>query len=176
VKAPEDVLEVFLQPGEFYFGEERTRVSTLLGSCVAITLWHPGLHIGGMCHYLLPRRSPHAAGPTGPDLDGRYGDEAMALFLREIHLTRTRPGEYRMKIFGGGSLLATGGEERSIPRQNADMARELAMRHELQIESEDIGGTMARYVMLDLWSGDVWVRRGPRSRHEGAAAGGHGTA
>ena len=56
MRAPDDILEIFLQPGEFYFGEGKTRVRTLLGSCVAITLWHPRLHLGGMSHYVLPNR------------------------------------------------------------------------------------------------------------------------
>ena len=54
--APEDALEIFIRPGEFYFGDGNTRIRTILGSCVAVTLWHPERHIGGMCHYMLPRR------------------------------------------------------------------------------------------------------------------------
>ncbi len=50
-------MEVFLQPGELYFGDGRTRVRTLLGSCVAIAVWHPRLRIGGLCHYMLPSRA-----------------------------------------------------------------------------------------------------------------------
>ena len=54
--ASPEPIDVFLQPGDFYFGEAGTRIRTLLGSCVAITLWHPILHIGGMCHIMLPER------------------------------------------------------------------------------------------------------------------------
>jgi chemotaxis receptor (MCP) glutamine deamidase CheD len=52
----EGLHEVFLNPGEFHFGEGTTRISTLLGSCVSITLWqslasrHIALiaqHVGG---------------------------------------------------------------------------------------------------------------------------------
>ena len=71
MQAPADVIDVFLQPGEFYFGEEKTRIRTLLGSCVAVTLWHPKLRIGGMCHYMLPRRPRDKAG-AAEKLDGRY--------------------------------------------------------------------------------------------------------
>ncbi|MBL8511280.1 MAG: chemotaxis protein CheD, partial [Betaproteobacteria bacterium] len=50
------VMDIFLQPGEFYFGDADTRIRTLLGSCVSITMWHPTRRIGGMCHYMLPTR------------------------------------------------------------------------------------------------------------------------
>ncbi len=51
---PEDVETVVLRPGDFHFGGGHTRISTLLGSCVSITLWHPRRLIGGMCHYMMP--------------------------------------------------------------------------------------------------------------------------
>ena len=74
----DDILDVFLQPGDFHFGAGRTRISTLLGSCISITLWHPARLIGGMCHFMLPTRGL----PGGVPLDGRYADEALALFDR----------------------------------------------------------------------------------------------
>jgi Chemotaxis protein; stimulates methylation of MCP proteins len=50
------IMEIFLQPGDWYFGDRDTRIRTLLGSCIAITIWHPRLLVGGMCHFLLPGR------------------------------------------------------------------------------------------------------------------------
>jgi chemotaxis protein CheD len=73
-------LNVFLQPGDFHFGAGRTRISTLLGSCISITLWHPARLIGGMCHFMLPSRGL----PAGVPLDGRYADEALAMFDRAV--------------------------------------------------------------------------------------------
>jgi len=57
---PDQLVEVVLGPGDLYFGDRRTRIRTLLGSCVAVTLWHPKAQIGGMCHYMMP---PVAAKP-----------------------------------------------------------------------------------------------------------------
>ena len=62
---------ISLLPGELYFGQ-RHLLKTLLGSCVAITLWHPQRQLGGMCHFLLPTacaapgRSSTAATATRP--------------------------------------------------------------------------------------------------------------
>ena len=49
MKQSEHAVEIFLQPGDFYFGDENTRLRSLLGSCVSITMWHPTKLIGGMC-------------------------------------------------------------------------------------------------------------------------------
>jgi chemotaxis protein CheD len=157
--APADVLEIFLQPGEFYFGEERTRIRTLLGSCVAITLWHPRLRIGGMSHYMLPQRPNRA---KDQPLDGRYAEEVMLMFHRELARTRTRPGEYEVKIFGGGRMFAYAPKAKrhvDISDRNIETGRQLVAQHGFRIAAEDLGGDGHRNVILDLWSGDVWVKR-----------------
>ena len=157
--AQDDVLEIFLQPGEFYFGEGRTRIRTLLGSCVAVTLWHPRKHIGGMCHYMLPTRPRSDAGSA---LDGRYADEAMQLFMRELRGAKTRTGEYQVKLFGGGNMFAAaGGAKRhlNISERNVEVGREIILKLGLNLAAEDLGGKGHRNILLELWSGDVWVRR-----------------
>lgn len=156
--APPDVMEVFLQPGEFYFGEEKTRIRTLLGSCVAISLWHPQLRIGGMCHYMLPHRPQRS---HGEPLDGRYADEAMHLFMRELRRSRTLPSDYQVKLFGGGQMFLHAGPKRhaDISQRNMEAGRELVVRHGFQLRAHDMGGEGHRNVILDLWSGDVWLKR-----------------
>src|SRR5690242_12661253 len=93
-------LDVVLEPGQFHFAGSELRIGTLLGSCVAITMWHPRIRIGGMCHYLLPSR--RTTRPDQEELDGRYADEAVELFMREIQEAGTFAEDYQAKLFGGG--------------------------------------------------------------------------
>ncbi|MEQ8234946.1 MAG: chemotaxis protein CheD [Gammaproteobacteria bacterium] len=154
---PEFVLEIFLQPGELHFGEGDTRIRTLLGSCVAMVLWHPRRKLGGMCHYLLPTRQEHKLAGA---LDGRYADEALWLFMHELERTRTHPADYQVKLFGGGHMLGKGeGDDASVPRRNVVAARELMRKHGFRVTAQDLGGRGHRNVIFDLWNGDVWVRR-----------------
>lgn len=99
---PGHLVEVFLQPGEYHFGDRNTRIRTLLGSCVAVVIWHPLLQIGGMCHVLLPQRSGRRGSAT---LDGRYADEALQLLLQAAAAAGTEAGEYQAKLFGGGNMF-----------------------------------------------------------------------
>ncbi|MDH4191338.1 MAG: chemotaxis protein CheD [Betaproteobacteria bacterium] len=161
--APEDIIEIFLQPGEFYFGEEKTRIRTLLGSCVAITLWHPKQHIGGMSHYMLPQRPQRRPSEA---LDGRYADEVMQLFHRELQRTRTRPAEYQVKIFGGGHMfdhVQKNKRHTDISDRNIEVGRQLVAQYGYRLSAEDLGGNGHRNVILDLWSGDVWMKRAERA-------------
>jgi chemotaxis protein CheD len=145
--------EVLLQPGEFYFGGAATRIRTLLGSCVAITMWHPVRKIGGMCHYMLPSRQK-------PDsqLDGKYADEALQLFLLEAALHHTCPEEYQVKLFGGGTMFPGYSEKNNIAQSNVHAAHRLVTQHRLQLIAEDLGRNGHRNVIFDISSGHVWVR------------------
>jgi chemotaxis protein CheD len=161
--APADALEIFLQPGEFYFGDGVTRIRTLLGSCVAVTFWHPRLRAGGMSHCMLPERPRRARGEA---LDGRYADDAMLLALAEIVRAGTRPAEYQVKIFGGGRMFPSANASHvDIAQRNVEAARALVRCHGFLAGAEDLGGEGHRNVILDLWSGDVWLKRAPRLEH-----------
>lgn len=172
MRKPPHVIEIFLQPGDFYFGDRDIRIRTLLGSCISITVWHPQLLIGGMCHYMLPTRNrPRSATP-----DGRYGDEVLELFMKEIRAAGTRPGEYEVKLFGGSNMF-TGAEKvchmknncsnpftiscKDVSCRNRLSARLLVERHGFAVKAENLGGTQPHNVIFDLWSGHVWIKRPP---------------
>lgn len=154
--APADALEVFLGPGELYFGAGNTRIRTVLGSCVAIVLWHAGLRAGGMCHFMLPNRPDR---PADDEPNGRYADEAMELFHEELRRRRTSPREYRTRLFGAGSMFGEGQGAGAVPARNMAAAHALLQSRGFTIEAQDLGGRGHRNIVFDLWSGDVWVKR-----------------
>jgi len=156
---PANFIEIFLQPGEVYFGERDTRIRTLLGSCVAIIMWHPDLLVGGMCHYMLPTRPGNKSG----ELDGRYADEAMALMLHEIRKAGTWPNEYQVKLFGGGHMFSAhqAASEDHVGAKNVEMAHVLMKQHGFKVAAEHLGGVGHRNIFFDIWSGHVWARHKP---------------
>jgi chemotaxis protein CheD len=146
--------DLLIKPGELFFGSRGGRVKTILGSCVALTLWHPQRRLGGMCHYVLPTRG------GAEQLDARYGDEALAILLEAARAADTRIGAYQVGLFGGGNMfpdvnMATG---RRIGEQNVALARELVRRYGLRVTQEDVGSHFHRHVTLDLRDGALSVR------------------
>ena len=171
--SPNTIRDVSLAPGEHFFGGGSTRIRTILGSCVAITVWHPKLHVGGMCHYMLPNRRgtrlPSRKGvrpgvcPTGEsrELAGRYADEAVELLVREIRRANTRTAEYQTKIFGGGQmfdLVAGVGVATDIGQRNIEAALQLSREHGFQLAAQQLGGRGHLSLFFDLWSGHVWCK------------------
>lgn len=148
--------DIFLTPGGFHFGGGQVRVTTLLGSCVAITMWNPTRRVGGMCHYVLAQRP---GGSAHLDRDARYGDEAVALFLGELERAGAVPSEFVVKLFGGAHMFkAARTRAAAVPDRNVEHGRELLARHGFAIAAEHVGGTRARRVVFDLSSGDVWIK------------------
>lgn len=154
--------EVYVSPGEFRFAGTGARFHTLLGSCVSITLWHPRLYIGGICHFLLPARvTPIARGK----LDGRYADDSIQLFLGEIKKRKTRPEDYLAKVFGGSNMFPLHRKEGCIDVgwRNIEAARGLLARSGFRIVAEDVGGNTHRRLIFDLADGNVWIKQDKKS-------------
>ncbi len=187
---PPHVIEIYLQPGEFWFGDENTRIRTILGSCVAITLWHPHKRIGGMCHFMLPTRARGSTSQSGESRarplcpsgyapttapDGRYGDEAVQLLCEEIERNGCAPAEFEAKLFGGGRMFRQGPPTQralrhtssataatdSIHDRNIEAGRELMRRHGIPVTAEHLGGLGHRQVIFDIWSGHAWMKHTP---------------
>ena len=149
--------DVFLNPGEFHFGDRHTRVRTLLGSCVAIVMWHAQRRIGGMCHFILPRSGKR----TTASPNTRYADEAVEVFMQHIRSAKTRARDYEVKIFGGGNMFpefTKHGAMSTIAAQNILAARELASQYKLNLVGESVGGNGHRHVVFEIWNGNVRVK------------------
>jgi len=151
----------FIKPGEFFFGESDDQIHTLLGSCIAIVLWHPVLHIGGMCHFVLPERiGPHAVGQSASTFDGHYADGAMALFEREATRRGTDLKEYQAKIFGGSYMQAslTLVEDERIGTKNIKAVLKHLRSKEIPILAAHVGEMGYRRIGFNVKSGNVWVK------------------
>lgn len=149
--------QVMLLPGQMSFTTAPATLRTLLGSCVSITVWHPGKRFGGMCHYLLPGRARRA----GEALDGRYGDEAMEAMVARLLRTGTQPGEYIAHLYGGADTMPDGnGLKFNVGERNIEQGWKLIDRYGFSLEGIDVGEDVPRTVSIDIASGSIDMKRG----------------
>lgn len=148
--------DIFLHPGQTCFAATNTRIRTILGSCVAVTMWHPLLRVGGMCHFVLPNRT----GKRNGSLDGRYGEEALRILIVEAEKRRAAPMDFRTKIFGGSTMVpgTANTTALSIGAMNIACAKRVCTEFGLWVEDEHTGGTGRRSIGMELTDGRVWVR------------------
>ena len=148
---------LMLMPGQMHFGQAAASLRTLLGSCVAVTLWHPERRIGGMCHFLLPSRSNR----VGETADGRYGDDALDAMVQAIRLTRTDPRDYHAHLYGGADTLPDGVQVKfNVGERNIEKGWSLIDQYGFQLQGVDVGEDVPRTVTLTLETGNVEMRRG----------------
>ena len=147
-------MEVFLHPGEIYFGKAPMIISTLLGSCVAATLWHPKEHLGGMCHIVLPES------PDGK-CEMRYGDCAIAEFVKQATKYSTRTQDYVVNVYGGSDMFPDmqTSSGMKIGDRNTEKVKQLLELYKFKVSEVDTGGTNSRKIRLDLSDGSVGNRK-----------------
>ncbi len=151
-----------LMPGEMFFGHHQGCIYTLLGSCVAITLWHPKTQLVGMSHYLLSQRfignTEKAKQP-----EGYYASDVVAYFSLQCRRYHINPKDCVVKVFGGSSMFSVNYEKTAVinvAQQNIQLGMQLLQEHDFRIHCHDVGGNRYRKVCLDVQNGDVWVQYG----------------
>ena len=157
--------KIVLHAGEYCFDKAGTHIHTLLGSCVSITMWHPALKIGGMCHFAISREN---AQPEHRGLDPRYAEDCITLFKNSIKRLNTRLSEYEVKLFGGGNMyekhpvpeLPTT-QKQPIGEKNVAAAYRLLLDEGANIQVAHVGEFGYRKVVFDITTGDVWVKFNP---------------
>jgi len=140
----------YLHAGQVHVATEPTRITTILGSCVAICLWDPLLGIGGMNHYLLPSNAK--LGERAP----RFADTATIALLESLLAAGASLPRLKAKIFGGASVLAFPG--RGLGEKNIQAAREQLARWDIPIVSSDVGGIHGRKIVFQTDAGETTVK------------------
>lgn len=147
---------LLLMPGALSFVGAGWRLRTLLGSCVSVVVWHAGLRVGGMCHYLLARRS----GAPGELPDGRFGDEALDMLASQMAATGQPASSFVANVAGGAQCFscAQGVGALDIGAQNVAAALAWCRGMGVPVLSCRTGGRAARHLQFDPDSGHVEVR------------------
>ena len=144
---------VYLHAGHLYIAPERVRITTILGSCVAICMWDPGAGVGGMNHYMLP--DDLGADTATP----RYANYAIRTLIDSLQMLGARRARLQAKLYGGASVLSSLHAGRHLGQKNIDVGRERLAEASIPIVHEDAGSIHGRKVIFDTATGHTIVTR-----------------
>jgi chemotaxis protein CheD len=144
-----------IHPGEYLATNEDIIISTVLGSCVAVALYDPTRHRGGLNHFMLPGEVHNQN--VLLDESGRYGMFAMELLINELLKQGSQKRNLIAKVFGGGHVLNTAVGR--IPEGNIRFAMEFLDTENIPIASSDVGGTDARKIFFFVRTSRVLLKR-----------------
>ncbi len=153
-------LAAYLFPADLCYSERATEVTTVLGSCVAVTVWSPSRRSGAIFHALLPE-APRDVG-SGEVL--RYVDSSLREILRRFDVAEGKgTGDLVFKAFGGASVGPNLPGERplsmAVGRRNVEVLHREVERWGIGLAAYDLGGTHGRKLRFLTDSGDVFVKR-----------------
>ncbi|MBU0982165.1 chemotaxis protein CheD [Patescibacteria group bacterium] len=132
--------------------------SSGIGSCVVVTMYDPVNRVGGLFHAILPQRVDYLTAKDEEEPNAKYADEAIVTMLKELQKLGANKADIRAKIIGGAEMFknfATGAA--SIGSQNVESAKKKLAELQINLESEDTGGTIGRSVEFTLVNGLVTV-------------------
>jgi chemotaxis protein CheD len=142
---------VYLFPGQVMVAAQDCRVTTILGSCIAVALHDWSRRLGGMNHFLLPR------GPRDSD-SARFGEVALPRLLNELIALGASRTDLVAKVFGGASVLAPAAVRRDIGRANAEIALAFLAAERIRVVAQHTGGTQGRKLVFRTSDGVVWLK------------------
>lgn len=150
----------YLKIGECILSRRPVLVTTVLGSCVAVTFHHPPTATGAICHAMLPAGGHTAPGQGSPC---RFVDAAITAILERLDALGVPRGELVTRLFGGGFTIQPErkGHVRDVVDvggKNVETARRELARHGLAPAQEKVLGDRGRKLFFHTGSGEVWVR------------------
>ncbi len=158
--ADDPVEKIFLKPGEICFSERPSIISTVLGSCISVTMFCPQRHIGAICHAVLPEE-----GSAGEAF--RYVDSSILAMLKGFDRYGIPRSAIEVKLFGGADMLkgnSANGKDGSVGRKNIEIAMQVVERERLRLVASDLGGGHGRKIFFNTRTGEVLLKRLRRTR------------
>jgi len=142
----------FLLPGTLFVPRSPHKVSTILGTCVAVCLWDPVLGIGGMNHYMLPYWN--GDGMASP----RYGNIAIGKLLDRMIGMGSNPAHWKAKLFGGKNDGVPDGRVWNVGRRNVILAEGVMKEMKIPVVSSSLGGPLGRKIIFNTLNGEVMMK------------------
>lgn len=153
---------VYLKPAEMLVREKPGIIRTILGSCIAVTMFNRRLGITAICHALLPKcPSPAEAQEHLSKL--KYVDTVIPEMIRRIRNFGVEPDEIEVKLFGGSDMLGAtqveAGRDQPVGRLNIETAKQVLHAEHLVVSVTDVGGKFGRKIFFYTHTGEVLLKR-----------------
>jgi len=131
-------------------------VTHALGSCLGIAIHDATAQVGGLLHVMMPLSTiDEAKAKANPYM---FVDTGVPQFFREAYAAGALKGRLVVKVAGGATTQQGMQQDRfAIGRRNYIVLRRILWKNGILIQAEDVGGTQARTMHLEIGTGRVWV-------------------
>lgn len=150
-------LEKELYAGEYFATKRPVILSTILGSCVAVSFYDHQVQAGGMNHILLPGWA------QDPDKNGasRYAGNAIELLIQMMVNLGSRIGSMTARVYGGADMYNVGAQGQTVGSKNVESVLNLLAEEGIPVTEMDVGGRISRRVIFHADTGEIQLKIGP---------------
>lgn len=128
-----------------------------LGSCLGIALHDAECGVGGIIHCMLPlSRMNQRKAEVRPCM---FVDTGLSELLREMCDRGAKRKNMVARIAGGAHMLDRKRTFR-VGQRNYAVSRKILQKNDVQIEADDIGGTISRNMFFHVGTGDTAIKTG----------------
>ncbi len=138
-------------------------VSTVLGSCVSVTMHTRRSRISAICHAILPSIPIEMLNSDRSDECFKYVDSSIHYMLETLLRYGVKRTEVEVKLFGGSSMFET--EEQShrlrtsVGEQNIETALQVIESERLNLVASDVGECLGRKIFFHTHTGEILLKR-----------------
>lgn len=155
---------ITLKPAELYISDHPAIVRTVLGSCVAVTMFDKRIGVAAMCHALLPQGNEtlDQQAATTENLSYKYVQTVIPLMLQRLKAFGSEAKDLEVKLFGGADMLTvrTGNPNmQPVGKSNIDAVLQAIKAHNLELIVSDVGGHFGRKILFYTQTGEVLLKR-----------------
>ncbi len=139
--------------------QEGILITYALGSCIGVSFYDPMIKLGALLHIMLPEKSGAKDGNVY-----KFADTGIHETLRKLSAFGATKSRMVCKIAGGAKMfeMKGGGGLGNIGERNAQNVKRILMSEGLRVYSEDVGANYARTMLLDVATGQVYIRSAGR--------------
>jgi len=151
------VQNIYLKPGEIFIAKSPSCVSTVLGSCVSVTMFDRRKEMGGICHAVLPRKTD-----DNQKNSFQYVDYSLERMAESFIAFKTKCRDVEIKLFGGSDMFEAGGSGSGISmvgKQNIAEALRFIEKNHFRLVASDTGGLLGRKIIFHTHTGAVFLKR-----------------
>ncbi len=125
-----------------------------LGSCIALAIYDPVTTVAGLLHFMLPESSLNPG--KANENPFMFADTGIPAMFHAAYRLGAEKRRLIVWVAGGAQVMDEGGIF-NIGKRNNLALRKILWKAGVMIHGEEVGGTTARTVRLDVGTGNFMV-------------------
>jgi chemotaxis protein CheD len=151
----------YLKPAEAIILTGEATVTTVLGSCISVTFFHPAPRFAAIIHGVLPFVPKTQSGaPNDIENIFKYVDSSIQYIVKRLQEKGVDTQKMQVKVFGGADVLGHPCRSSiSVGQKNIASAMITLAEMGINVTATDVGGTKGRKLIFHTQTGYIFLKR-----------------